>query len=256
MIHPTAIIDKSAEIAQNVTIGPYSVIGPRVMIDEGTELGPHVVITGPTKIGKNNQFYQFASIGADPQDKKFAGEETFLEIGNNNIFRECCTINRGTIGGGSITRIGHHNLFMAYVHIAHDCIIGNSTIFANNASLSGHVVVEDYATLSGFSAVRQFTYIGAYSFTAGGTMVVKDVLPYVLVSGDPAEPFGLNAIGLQRRGFSAETITFLKRAYKIIFRQGLNMQEAVAKLTEMLSEAPEIQLFIDGMLRAERGIVR
>jgi UDP-N-acetylglucosamine acyltransferase len=256
VIHPTAIIDPSANIGADVSIGPYSIIGANVTIDSGNKIGPHVVIDGPTRIGKNNEFYQFSSIGANPQDKKFLGEETYLEIGDNNVFRECCTVNRGTSQGGNFTKIGHDNLLMAYVHIAHDCVVGNGTIFANNASLSGHVIVEDFAILSGFCAVRQFTYIGAYSFIAGGTMVVKDVLPYVLVSGDPAEPYGLNAIGLQRKGFSSETIMGLKRAYKIIFRQGLSTQEAIAKLEEMQIEFPEVALLIQGMTRAERGISR
>lgn len=256
MIHPTAIIDPKADIASDVTIGPYSIIGPDVSIGSGTWVGPHVVINGPTKIGKNNQFFQFASIGEMPQDKKFQGEETYLEIGDNNIFRESCTINRGTAQGGSHTKIGNGNLFMAYVHIAHDCIVGNEIIFANNASLSGHVIVDDYAILSGFCAVRQFTYIGAYSFVAGGTMIVKDVLPYIIVSGDPAEPFGLNSVGLQRRGFSAETVSGLKQAYKIIYRQGLNVKDAVIALQEHVKSCPETNLFIQGIERAERGIVR
>lgn len=256
MIHPTAIIDPKAKIAADVTIGPYSVIGAEVVIDSGTWIGPHVVINGPTKIGKNNQIFQFASVGEMPQDKKFQGEETYLEIGDDNIFRESCTINRGTTQGGSHTKIGNGNLFMAYVHIAHDCIVGNETVFANSASLSGHVTVDDYAILSGFCAVRQFTYIGAYSFVAGGTMVVKDVLPYIIVSGDPAEPFGLNLVGLQRRGFSSETISLLKQGYRAIYRKNLNTQEAIAVLQELAIDCPEIELFITAIERAERGIVR
>lgn len=256
MIHPTAIIDPKANIAANVSIGPYSIIGANVSIDEGTLVGPHVVINGPTKIGKNNQFFQFASIGEVPQDKKFQGEQTYLEIGDNNIFRECCTVNRGTEQGGAVTRIGNNNLLMAYVHIAHDCIVADDIVFANNASLSGHVFVDSYSVLSGFCAVRQFTNIGAYSFVAGGTMVVKDVLPFVLVSGDPAEPYGLNSVGLQRRGFSSESITDLKRAYKIIYRQGLSTQDALEQLQPMVAKTPEVQFMIDAIARAERGIVR
>jgi len=256
VIHPTAIIDESAEIASDVEIGPYSIIGADVTIDSGTIIGSHVVMNGPTKIGKNNHFFQFASIGERPQDKKYQGEKTYLEIGDNNIFRECCTINRGTEQGGGYTKIGNNNFIMAYVHIAHDCIIANETIFANNASLSGHVYVHDHAILSGFCAVRQFTHVGAYSFITGNTMVVKDVLPYTLVSGDPAVPYGLNSVGLQRHGFSDDTIRQLKRAYKVIYRQNLNINEALNKLNNMESETPEIKLFIEGILRAERGIAR
>ncbi|MAZ39281.1 MAG: acyl-[acyl-carrier-protein]--UDP-N-acetylglucosamine O-acyltransferase [Legionellales bacterium] len=256
MIHPTAIIDPKAKIADNVAIGPYSIIGPYVSIDSETVVGPHVVINGPCRIGKKNQFFQFASIGEIPQDKKFQGEETYLEIGDNNIFRESCTINRGTAQGGGATRIGNDNLFMAYVHIAHDCKVGNGTIFANNASLSGHVTIDDYAILSGFCAVRQFTYVGAYSFVAGGTMVVKDVLPYTLVSGDPAMPYGLNSVGLQRHGYSPETILNLKRAYKVIYRQGLTSQESLEKLNGLAQITPEVEQLIKAIERAERGIAR
>lgn len=256
MIHPTAIIDANAKIAANVTIGPWTVIGPEVEIGEGCVIAPHVVINGPTKIGKNNQFFQFSSIGEVPQDLKFNGERTCLEIGDNNIFRECTTINRGTGVGGGLTKIGNNNLFMAYVHIAHDCVIANHCIFANNASLSGHVVVDDYVNIGGFAAAHQFTFIGAYSFIGGNTMVRKDVLPYLMISGDPAEPYGLNVVGLQRRGFTADMLSNLRRAYRTIFRSNLSSEEALRELETTVKECTAIQLFIDGLKRSERGFIR
>lgn len=256
MIDSRAHIDSSAKIGDDVEIGPWTLIGPHVEIGSGTQIGSHVVIKGPTKIGKNNKIFQFSSIGEDPQDKKYNGEPTILEVGDNNVFRECCTINRGTVQGGSVTRIGNYNLIMAYVHVAHDCIIGNDIILANNAALSGHVVVHDYAILSGFSAVHQFCHIGSYSFLAGYTPVGKDVLPYVLVSGHEATVCGLNTEGLKRRGFSPETINHLKRAYKIIFRSGLTVLQAQEQLQEMVPECAEVQLFIDALKQSARGIAR
>jgi UDP-N-acetylglucosamine acyltransferase len=258
MIDSRAIIDPSAKIAEGVTICPYAIIGPDVEIGKNTWVGPHVVIKGPTRIGEKNKIYQFASVGEDTQDKKYQGEKTTLEMGNNNVVREGCTINRGTVNGGGVTKIGDDNLFMAYVHIAHDCQIANYTIFANNASLAGHVTVEDYATLSGFSIVHQHCVIGAYSFLAAATGISKDVLPYVVISGQAhdAHPYGLNTIGLQRRGFSDETLSLLKRAYKIIFRQGLAVPDAIAQLQAMLSECPEVDLLIRALQRSERGITR
>jgi UDP-N-acetylglucosamine acyltransferase len=256
VIDKTAIIDPSACIAANVEIGPYTIIGADVEIDEGTWIGPHVVIKGPTKIGKENKIYQFASIGEDPQDKKFQGERTHLEIGDRNVIREFCTFNRGTGQDKSITRIGSDNLFMAYVHIAHDCIIGSHTIFANNASLAGHVIVEDFATLGGFSGVFQFCRIGMNSFAAMGAMIDKDVPPFVKVSGYYAKPFGLNTVGMQRRGFEAEKIMDLRRAYKTIYRKGFTLKEALEKLEVMVGQCAEIQIFIDFILGSSRGIVR
>lgn len=256
MIHETAIVAESAVIAEDATVGPWVFIGPDVHIDSGTVIGPHVVINGPTKIGKDNKIYQFSSIGEDPQDKKYHGERSFLEIGDNNTIRECVTINRGTENGGGLTKIGNNNLFMAYVHIAHDSIVGSNTVFSNNASLSGHVIVKDHAILSGFSAVNQFTTIGEHCFIAGATMVVKDVLPYLLVSGDPAEPHGINAVGLKRRGFTDETIIGLKRAYKIIYRQGLTVNEAKEQLRTLIKDIPEVQLMLDGLEESMRGIAR
>jgi UDP-N-acetylglucosamine acyltransferase len=258
MIDPRAVIDSSAHLAKNVTVGPFSVIGPDVEIGEGTWIGPHVVIKSSTKIGKFNKIYQFASIGEDPQDKKYQGEKTLLEIGDHNVFREGCTINRGTEQGGGATRISNHNLFMAYVHIAHDCEIHDHIIFANNASLAGHVKVESHAILSGFSLVHQFCIVGAHSFVAAGTGISKDVLPYLMVSGTvhEANVFGLNSVGLKRRGFTEEKLNYLKRAYKIIFRQNLTVQQALEQLKPMLTECPEIELMVSALEKSERGITR
>jgi UDP-N-acetylglucosamine acyltransferase len=254
MIDKTAIIDSSAKIANNVSIGPYSIIGAEVEIGEGTWIGPHVVIEGHTKIGRHNQFFQFSSIGAIPQDMKFKGEQTFLEIGDHNTFRECCTINRGTAQDNSITRIGNHNLFMAYVHIAHDCHVGNHTIFANNASLAGHVKVDDHAILSAFSGVFQFCRIGASSFAATNSVIIKDVPPFVKVSGYYAKPFGLNTVGLQRRGFAEETIKQLRRAYKIVYRNSLTIAQAMLELQKI--PFPEIQQLAEFIETSNTGIVR
>lgn len=256
MIHEAAIVDPSAKIAEGVEIGPWTYIGPDVEIGEGSVIGPHAVVKGPTKIGKNNRIFQFASIGEDTQDMKFNGETTYLEVGDNNIFRENVTVNRGTAQGGGITRIGNDNLFMAYVHIAHDCIVGNHTVFSNNASLAGHVSVGDYVVFGGFSAVRQFISLGEHSFIAGGTMVVKDVLPYVLVSGDPAEPCGLNSVGLQRRGFTPDDISMLKQAYRVIYRQGNTVKKALEQLEELIAENPIIKNMVEALRASTRGIVR
>ena len=256
MIHPTALIHESAVIGENVSIGPWTIIGANVVIGAHSHIASHVVINGPTTLGTHTKIFQFASIGEDPQDLKFHGEETRLEVGDNNTFREFTTVHRGTGAGGGVTRIGNHNLFMAYVHIAHDCIVGDHNIFANNASLSGHVMIEDYVTMSGFSAVRQFTRVGVYSFVAGGSMVVKDVLPYLLVSGDPAEPYGLNAIGLQRNGFSAHTMLMLRKAYKLIFRRNLLLDEVLAALAVLEKDCVEVKAFIDGIRNSARGIAR
>lgn len=256
MIHPTAIIDPSARIAANVEIGPWTMIGANVEIGEGTWIGPHVIIRGPTKIGKDNKIFQFASLGEEPQDKKFRGENTLLEIGDRNTIREYCSFNRGTTQDKSVTRIGDDNLFMAYVHIAHDCIVGNHTIFANAATLAGHVIVEDYAILSGFSGVFQACRIGTHSFACMGAVVDKDVPPFVKVSGYYAKPFGLNTVGMKRRGFMEDTMLNLRRAYKIIYRQGLTVTRAVEQLEAMLVECPEVQMFIDFLKSSERGIIR
>lgn len=256
MIHQTAIIHPTARIGANVTIGPWTVIGEDVEIGDGTWIGPHVVIDGPTKIGQDNKIFQFASIGAEPQDKKFQNEKTFLEIGDRNVIREFCTFNRGTAQDKSVTRIGNDNLFMAYVHIAHDCNVGNGTIFANNASLAGHVTVEDHAIFGAFSGVFQFCRVGQYSFASMGALIDKDVPPFVKVFGTPAEAAGINAVGLQRRGFSPETTLNIKRAYKLIYRKGLTVKNALLELQEMIADCPEVQMLVDFIQTSERGIVR
>jgi len=256
VIHPTAIIDPHAKIAANVSIGPYSVIGAEVEIEEGTWIGSHVVIQGPTKIGKENKIFQFASLGEIPQDKKYKNEKTFLEIGDRNVIREFCTFNRGTSQDKALTKIGSDNLFMAYVHIAHDCVIGDHTIFANNASLAGHVIIENYVTLSGFSGVSQFCRVGSHSFVATNAVVIKDVPPFVKVSGYYAKPFGLNTVGMQRSGFSDEAMLILKRAYKTIYRKGFTTAQALEELNVMVQECTEVQLFIDFIRASERGIIR
>jgi len=256
VIDVTAKIDPTARIADGVHIGPFAVIGADVEIGEGTWVGPHVVIDGPTKIGRDNKIYQFASLGADPQDKKFTGEKTWLEIGDRNVIREFCTFNRGTAQDKAVTKIGNDNLFMAYVHLAHDCIVGNGTIFANNASLAGHVIVEDFAILGGFSGVFQACRVGANSFASMGAMIDKDVPPFVKVSGYYAKPCGLNTIGMKRRGFAEETMLELRRAYKVIYRQGLTVKQALESLEEKVGQCQEIQMLIDFIQGSSRGIVR
>ncbi|CAK0756003.1 acyl-(acyl-carrier-protein)--UDP-N-acetylglucosamine O-acyltransferase [Gammaproteobacteria bacterium] len=256
MIDPRAVIDPGASLASDVTIGPYTIVGPGVEIGAGTRIGPHSVIQGPTRIGRDNQIFQFTSIGDSPQDKKYQGEPTELHIGDGNTIREYCTINRGTVQGGGITRIGDDNWIMAYAHIAHDCQIGSHAIFANAASLAGHVNVGDWAILGGFTLVHQFCSLGVHCFTAFGSVIGQDVPPYVLVSGHMARPHGLNTEGLRRRGFSPETLQQLRRAYKIIYRSGFTLEQAIARLREMTEECPEVGLFVDALSKATRGIIR
>jgi UDP-N-acetylglucosamine acyltransferase len=256
VIHQTAIIDPTAVIADNVKIGPFSVIGPKVEIGEGTEIASHVVINGPTKIGKNNRIFQFASIGEEPQDKKFHGEDTLLEIGDNNLIRESVTINRGTVQGGGITRLGSNNWIMAYVHIAHDCIIGNDNIFANNASLAGHVIIDDFVILGGFTLISQFNYMGSHSFSAMGSVISRNVPPYILVSGHMAKPFGINAEGLRRRNFSDIQIKNIRQAYKVLYRSGLKLEEAELRIDAIEQESDEISLLADFLKKQEGGIIR
>ena len=251
-----ACIDPYARIGKNVSIGPWCVIGPNVEIGDDTWIGPHVVINGPTKIGTGNKIFQFSSIGEDPQDKKFEGEKASLEIGNDNTIREFCTISRGTGDGGGLTKIGSNNWIMATVHIAHDCIIGNHTIFTNYAAVAGHVTVEDYAILSAYTAVHQFCTIGAHSFVAKASYITKDIVPYVMVNGYSPTTVGINVECLKRRGFTAETITNLRRAYKIIFRRGLTVEQALVELEGMLADCPEILPLMDAMKNSQRGIVR
>ena len=256
MINEHATIHPHAKIAAGVSIGPNSFIGENVEIGENTWIGPHVVIQGPTQIGENNKIFQFASIGNDPQDITYNGEPTQLKIGDNNIIREYCMISRGTTKGGGITQIGHHNFLMAYSHIGHDCFVGDHVIMINYAALSGHVNVEDYAIIGGYSAIHQFCRIGAYAFIAAATYVGKDVLPYLMISGTVASPCGINTVGLRRRSFTAQTIDNLRRAYKIIFRKGFTIQQAITELEMMQIECPEIIPMIDGLNQSTRGIVR
>lgn len=256
MIHPTAIIDAKADLAPDVEIGAYSIIGPNVTIDAGTRIGPHVVIEGPTSIGKNNQIFQYASLGAAPQDKKYAGEATRLEIGDNNTIREFCTFNRGTVQDAGVTRIGNDNWIMAYVHIAHDCQVSDHTILANNSSLAGHVHLADYAILGGFTLVHQFCKIGSHVITAVGSVVFKDIPPYVTAAGYDAAPHGINAEGLKRRGFSAERIAAIKRAYKTLYRSSLTLEEAKAALTEQCEDAADLGVLLEFLSTSTRGIIR
>ena len=255
-IHPTAIVDPKAELGNDVTVGPYSLIGPDVKIDSGTSIGSHVVITGHTSIGKHNQIFQFSSLGEAPQDKKYQGEPTKLEIGDHNTIREFCTFNRGTSQDKGITKIGNHNWIMAYVHIAHDCHVHNNTILANNSSLAGHVDMYDYAILGGFTLVHQFCKIGQHVITAVGSVVFKDIPPYVTASGYDANPHGINAEGLKRRGFSAESITNIKRAYKTLYRQSLTLDEAKVALTQQALKATELSLLVEFLNQSTRGIIR
>ncbi len=256
MIHQTAIIDPSATIAENVSIGPYSIIGEDVEIGADCKVGPHVVITGPTKIGKNNTIYQFSSIGADPQDKKYAGEPTLLEIGDNNLIRESVTINRGTVQGGGVTKIGNNNWIMAYVHIAHDCIVGNDNIIANNASLAGHVIIDDYVVLGGFTLISQFKKIGSYAFSAMGSVISRNVPPYVLVSGHMAKPVGVNVEGLRRRQFTDVQMKHIRQAYKLVYRSGLRLEDVQLTLEQNKIEQPELVIFSEFLNSQKGGIIR
>ena len=256
MIDATAVIDPKADVAGDVAIGPYTVIGANVAIGAGTHIGPHVVIKGHTRIGRNNTVYQFASIGEDPQDKKYGGEPTRLEIGDGNTIREFVTINRGTVQDEGVTRVGDDNWIMAYVHIAHDCQVGNHTIFANNASLAGHVTVGDYVILGGFTLVYQFCSLGAHSLTAYGSGISMDVPPYVTVGGTPARPHGLNMEGLRRRGFSEAARKVLKQAYKTLYRENRPLQDAIAELKGKVNECAELEVLVSFLETRQRGIVR
>ncbi|TCP12151.1 acyl-[acyl-carrier-protein]--UDP-N-acetylglucosamine O-acyltransferase [Crenobacter luteus] len=255
-IHPTAIVDPKARIASDVEIGAYSIVGPNVSIDSGTWIGPHVVIEGHTSIGKNNRVFQFCSLGAAPQDKKYAGEPTRLEIGDNNTIREFCTFNVGTAQDVGVTRLGNDNWVMAYVHMAHDCQVGNHTIFANNATLAGHVHVGDWVILGGFTSVHQFTVIGDHAMTAFSSAVAQDVPPFVMAAGNRAKPAGINAEGLKRRGFSPEAIRAVKNAYKAIYRQGLSYEDARARIEDEATRVPELAPFTRFFALSERGIIR
>lgn len=256
MIDKRAVIDPAAQLGEGVSVGPFCVIGADVEIGAGTRIGPHVVIMGPTRIGRNNRIFQFASLGEAPQDKKYRDEPTRLEIGDGNTIREYVTINRGTVQDRGATTIGDDNWIMAYVHIAHDCVIGDHTILANAATLAGHVQVESYANLGGFTKVHQFCRVGTLSFCGMDTGLTRDLPPYVTASGMPAGPHGINSEGLRRRGLSAEQILNVKRAYKLLYRSGLGFDEARARLVELASTQPEVAPLAEFLQHGTRGIVR
>ncbi len=258
MIDSRAVIDSSAKIASGVTIGPFTRIGPNVEIGEGTTIASHVVIDKNTRIGKNNKIYDFAALGGDPQDLTPQDRETFLEIGDQNILREFCTINRGSnkaISSG-VTRVGNRNMLMAYIHIGHDCQVGSHIIFANNASIAGHVIIDDFANLGAFAAVHQFVRVGSYSFLGRATKVGQDVLPYMLVTGNPGGPTGLNLVGLRRQGARRELVRTLKKAYQLFYHRNLKLTEIHQELIEMSQEFPEIKLFLNILETTKRGIAR
>jgi UDP-N-acetylglucosamine acyltransferase len=256
VIDPRAVVSPQARLAADVTVGPFSVIGPDVEIGRGTIVGPHAVINGPTRIGAENHIFQFASIGDAPQDKKYKGEPTRLEIGDRNVFRENCTVNRGTTHDKGVTRIGDDNLFMAYSHVAHDCTIGNNVVFANCAALAGHVEIGDFVTLGGLTAVHQFVKIGGYAFSGGGTIVTKDVPPYVMVAGNPAVPHGVNAVGLKRRGFTEDQVRNVREAYRILYRSDLKLTEAVDQLRALGETQPEVRTLVEFIGTSTRSLVR
>lgn len=256
MISEFAMIHPSAKLAKGVSVGPGTYIGPDVEIGEGTWVGPHVVIQGPTVIGKNNKIFQFSSIGDEPQDVTYQGEPTRLEIGDNNIIREYAMISRGTAKGNGFTKIGNHNFLMAYIHIGHDCLVGNHTIMVNYSAISGHVILHDFAIIGGYSAIHQFCQVGSYAFVAKATYINKDVLPYVMISGYNPAACGINTVGLRRRGFSSQAIDQVRRAYKTIFRKGLTVQQAVSELELNMADCPEVTPMIEALKNSSRGIVR
>ena len=256
MIHETAIVSEKADISEGVSIGPYSIIGPDVSIGSETIIESHVVITGRTTIGKQNHFYPFSTIGESPQDMKYKGEDTELEIGDHNTIRESCTINKGTVQGTGVTRLGNENWIMAYVHIAHDCQIGNNTIFANNTTLGGHVEVGDYAIFGGFSGAHQFCKISSHSFLGIYSGLAKDLPPYVIVTGQPAVPRGINLEGLKRRDFTTEQIRNIKTAYKLLYTSDLRLEEAQEKISGLNEVANELQVMLDFLNTSTRGIIR
>lgn len=256
MIDSRAVVDPSAEIDEGVSIGPFSVIGPKVRIGKGTVIGPHAVVQGPTTIGIDNHIFQFASVGEIPQDKKFKGEETRLEIGDRNVIREYATIHRGTAQDEGVTRVGNDGLYMAYTHIAHDCQLGDHIVMSNGASLAGHVKIDDHAILGGFTLVHQFCSIGSHIFSAMGSTIAKDVPPFLLVGGNPAKPHGINVEGLKRKGYSTEQLKALKTAYRLLYLAGLKLEDARAQLSEMSSESADVRALVDFLDRSRRSIVR
>jgi len=256
MIHPSAIVGAGARIADDVEIGPYAIVGDQVELAEGCRVGPHAVITGRTRIGSGTRIFQFASVGEEPQDKKYAGEESGLEIGRDNTIREFVTINRGTADGGGVTRLGDGNWMMAYAHIAHDCQVGSHCVFANGTTLAGHVVVGDHVTFAGFSGAHQFCRIGDYAFLGMYGGVGQDVPAYVMISGRPPRPRGINSEGLKRRGFDASQIRNIREAYKLVYVRGLARDEALAQLRERLGEQPELEAFVTSIEAGQRGLLR
>ncbi len=256
MIHPSAVIDADCEIAEGVSIGPFSVIGAGVKIGRGTSVASHVVIQGKTTIGEENRIFQFSSIGEIPQDKKYSGEDTLLRIGDRNTIREYATIHRGTAQDQGITSIGNDNLLMAYTHVAHDCMLKDHIVMSNGSSLAGHVDIDDYAILSGFTLVHQFCSIGAHCFTAMGTAINRDVPPYLLVSGSPAIPRGVNSEGLKRSGFDAETVRLIKDAYKLLYHSGLKLDEAAEQIAGLAGDSPQLAVMADFLENSRRSIVR
>jgi len=256
MIDPRAAIDPGARIGKDVSIGPFAIIGPDVEIGDGCWIGPHVVLSGWTRIGRNNRIYQFCSIGEAPQHLGYKGERTEVVIGDDNVLREYCTVNRGTVGGGGVTRIGNTNFIMAYCHVAHDCSVGHNTVFANCSSLAGHVQIGDYCILGGFTLVHQFCRVGAHCITGIGSVTFKDIPPYLMVAGNTAEPHGLNIKGLSRRGFTPDTIAALRRAYKLLYRSQLRLTEALEQLSPLAAEFPEVAHLVEFIRQSERGIVR
>ena len=255
-VHPTAILQPGARLAGDVTVGPYSVIGPQVEVGEGTWIGAHVVLDGRTRIGRDNRIFHLASIGAPPQDKKYAGEDTAVEVGSGNTIREYVTINRGTALDAGVTRVGDDNWIMAYVHFAHDCQIGSHAIFANACQLAGHVSVGDWAILGATTLVHQFVHIGAHSFTGMGTYLPRDLPPFVKAAGNMAKPYGINSEGLKRRGFAPETISALKRAYRTLYRSGLGLEEARRELQAQAAGEPQVREMLDFLARSKRGFIR
>ena len=256
LIDSTAIVDSKAELAEDVSVGPFSVIGPDVKIGSGTVIGSHVVIKGPTTIGKDNHIYQFTSIGEDPQDKKYAAEITRLEIGDRNTIREYTSMHRGTKQDRSLTKIGSDNLFMAYTHVAHDCIIGNQVIMATGASLAGHVHLHSHAILGGFTLVHQFTQIGQYSFAAMGSAITQDIPPFVMVGGKPTRPHGINSVGMERNGISPEDIRLIRKAYKIIYKNNLRLEDAIDQMEDLAGESKELSDMVSFLRNVNRGILR
>jgi UDP-N-acetylglucosamine acyltransferase len=256
MIDARAIVDLNADLADDVKVGPFSIIGPDVQIDSGTVIGPHVVIKGPTAIGKDNTIYQFSSIGEDPQDKKYADEITRLEIGDRNIIREFCTLHRGTLQDRGLTLIGSDNLFMAYTHVAHDCVVGDHVIMANGASIAGHVHVGDHAILGGFTLVHQFTQIGEYSFSAMGSAITQDIPPFVMVGGRPTRPHGINSVGMERNGMPPEVIRQIRKAYKILYKNNLRLEDAIEEMEDMAGESNELSNMVSFLRNVTRGILR